>query len=213
MIVIRHGQTNWNAAGRVQGFLDVPLNERGLAQARAIGRALAHEPIDAIYSSDLDRTRSTAAPLARRKRLPIQTDPRFREWNLGLFENLTIHEARVCSPVGYDAYRNMTVDFVIPEGESLRAFAARCIEGIDDLVRAHPGKRLALFTHGGVVINYLRRAESVAEDEPLRYLIPNVARIDFRFRLEDDRVVWLGYESDLPLKPHPLQSRVEVRTP
>ena len=211
LIVIRHGETNWNAAGRVQGFLDAPLNERGLKQARWLGNRLAGEPMHAIYSSDLARTRGTAAPLARRKRMAVRTDVRLREWNLGVFENLTIPEARLACEEGYHAYRQRRPDFVIPGGESLRGFAARCLAGVEAIVAGHPGERVVVVTHGGVLLNMMLRARDVPIHEPVFYAIPNVARIDFRFGHQDG-IVWQGFESEAPIPERVIPVEARSRT-
>ncbi len=200
LLVVRHGETNWNAAGRIQGFLDVPLNERGRKQARRLATKLQSQPLDAIYSSDLSRAVQTARPLARRQGKVVQTRADLREWNLGCFENLTIGEARARAEHAYEGYRNMDPDLAIPDGETFRAFYTRCIDGVEDLLRQHAGQRLALFTHGGVVINFLRRAQRMAVEDALRYYIPNAARFSFQCNVGDE-VEWLDYSTETPLVP------------
>jgi len=200
VIAIRHGETNWNASGRVQGFLDVDLNERGLRQARRLAWGMARESLDAIYSSDLRRTLSTASPLARRLKLPIRTEPRLREWNMGVFESLTIAETLTHSREGHEAYRARTPDFVMPGGESLRQFVRRCRTGVEDLVRAHAGGRIVLFTHGGVIQNMLRRVKNMASTDLTVFSIPNTGRFDFTFAIEDGDVVWKAYRTTTPLR-------------
>src|SRR5574341_2547686 len=79
LILIRHGQTDWNAEGRWEGQTDVPLNSRGLEQAQRIASELAETGIQAIYASDLQRVQQTVEPLARLTGLPVQVDPRLRE--------------------------------------------------------------------------------------------------------------------------------------
>ena len=91
--LIRHGETAWNAERRLQGHLDLPLNETGLAQAEAAARHLADEPFAALYSSDLLRTRQTATPLARGLGREMIREPRLRERHYGHFQGLTYEEA------------------------------------------------------------------------------------------------------------------------
>ena len=94
-IVVRHGETAWNAQGRIQGHLDSPLNEEGLAQALLVGDRLAREPFAHLYSSDLGRALQTAQPIADHSGRPARIDARLRERNLGVFQGLTGAE---CEP-------------------------------------------------------------------------------------------------------------------
>ncbi|HEX5476491.1 MAG TPA: histidine phosphatase family protein, partial [Burkholderiales bacterium] len=94
LCLVRHGETAWNAEGRVQGQLDIPLNAHGEGQARAVAQALAGERFDAIYASDLGRVRQTARPAAERLGLPVQLDTRLRERHYGIFQAITYAEAK-----------------------------------------------------------------------------------------------------------------------
>ena len=200
VVVVRHGETNWNASGRIQGFLDIPLNERGRKQARRLTDTFADQTFDVMVSSDLTRTLQTAYPLSRRLGHSIQTRSDMREWNLGCFENHTTAEARTIAGEAYEAYRRMEPDMVIPNGESFRAFFNRCVNGMEDLVRQHPDRRIILFTHGGVVINFIRKVQRVAIEDTLRYWIPNTAHFTFQFEI-GDRVEWVDYTTETELVP------------
>jgi len=92
LVVLRHGRTSWNATGRFQGQVDIPLDERGLVQADQAAKVLAELAPAAIFSSDLARAQQTAEPLARACGLPVQTDPRLREIHVGTWEGLTVDE-------------------------------------------------------------------------------------------------------------------------
>ena len=92
--IVRHGETAWNAEGRVQGQLDIPLNDVGRAQARATAEALANHDFTAIYCSDLSRVRQTCEPAARKFALPVTYLPELRERHYGMFETLTYVEVR-----------------------------------------------------------------------------------------------------------------------
>src|SRR5258707_782347 len=94
LCLVRHGETAWNAEGRVQGQLDIPLSPTGLAQAKAIAAALRDESFDVIYSSDLVRVQQTAQPSAELFKKKILLDQRLRERHYGVFQSLTYVEAK-----------------------------------------------------------------------------------------------------------------------
>ena len=98
IIAIRHGETAWNVATRIQGQLDIPLNETGRWQANRMAQALADEPIRAIYASDLLRARETALALAEATGLPLLSEEGLREREFGLFEGKTFAEIAALWP-------------------------------------------------------------------------------------------------------------------
>ena len=104
MIVVRHGETEWNAEGRIQGHQDVALNERGERQVAAVARRLASARVDAVYSSDLRRTMQTAEHIAEALGKKIIQDQRLREWKLGVLETLIPNEAAEKEPEAYRIY-------------------------------------------------------------------------------------------------------------
>ncbi len=93
LVLVRHGETAWNVEGRIQGHLDVPLNETGLAQAAAVGKRFRSERFDAIYSSDLIRAFRTASPVVANPEVDIIRDPRLRERHLGVLQGLAATKA------------------------------------------------------------------------------------------------------------------------
>src|SRR5213595_2392344 len=92
VIAIRHGETAWNVDTRIQGQLDVPLNERGRAQARRLGQAMGREDLHAIYTSDLSRAHETASAVARRAGVAVTPTQGLRERGFGIFEGYTFAE-------------------------------------------------------------------------------------------------------------------------
>jgi len=94
LLLVRHGETNWNAERRWQGHADVPLNDRGRKQARTLAEQLAGERIDVIYTSDLSRARDTADAVGARLGVEVVVDPDLREIDAGAIEGLTAEEAR-----------------------------------------------------------------------------------------------------------------------
>jgi len=185
LTVVRHGETVWNATGRQQGHLDGKLNERGIAQARAIADALAREaPFHALYSSDLGRSMETAAILAQRLGLEVRPDPRLRERHLGILQGMTKAQFAERFPEASAGLESGDPDYVLPGGESARQRCDRTVACAEDLARRHPGERLLLVGHGGVLDGYYRRATGFPLDAPRAFALLN-ASIN-RFTVDGD---------------------------
>lgn len=150
LLLIRHGETQWNLDHRVQGHLDVELTARGLDQARRLAAWLESETIGAIYSSDLLRARATAEILAGGK-LPVRLDPRLREAGFGLFEGLTAAEIEARHPEEFRRWRYGAVSNRPPGGETLEDLEERCMAALRAHVPQHPGETVAVVCHGGPV--------------------------------------------------------------
>lgn len=171
---IRHGETAWNTQRRLQGQLDIGLNEHGERQARAAGRWLAGQAaIDVIYASDLSRAWCTAEYIGAALGLTPLPAPQLRERRYGLFEGLTYTEARQQHPEQYARHEAREPDFVIPDGESLQQFHDRVSNCVMALADAHAGQTLAVVLHGGVldIINRFVRQHPL--NTPRDFLIPN----------------------------------------
>jgi probable phosphoglycerate mutase len=175
LCIVRHGETAWNAEGRVQGQLDVPLSEVGLAQARAVAAALQGERFGAIYSSDLQRVTQTAEPAARMLSLPVRTDARLRERHYGMFQTLTYADVKILHPEDYARFKAKDLDYDFRTGESLRAFFARSIACLAELAARHPGESILVFTHGGVLEMARRHATGSSLATVREFEIPNAA--------------------------------------
>lgn len=175
IVAIRHGETTWNAETRMQGQLDTVLSERGRWQARRAAAALVGEGIEAIVASDLARARDTAAAIADRLDLPVETDAGLRERNFGIFQGSTYAEIDARWPREAARWRAHDPDFGAPEGESLRAFSNRAVETAARLAAAHRGRTLALVTHGGVLDCLYRAALRIALDAPRTWELGNAA--------------------------------------
>jgi len=175
LCLVRHGETAWNAEGRVQGQLDVPLSAVGLAQARAVAAALAGESFGAIYASDLARVRQTAEPAAARLGLGVRLERALRERHYGMFERLTYVEVKERYPAEYARFRDKDLDFDFVSGESLRAFAERALACVAALVERHAGESILVFTHGGVLEMVYRHATGRGLSSARDFEIPNAA--------------------------------------
>ena len=171
--MVRHGETAWNAEGRVQGQLDIPLNEVGRAQARATAEALAGHDFTAIYCSDLTRVRQTCEPSAKKLALPVTYLPELRERHYGMFETLTYVEVREKFPEQYARFRDKDPDFDFEGGETLRGFNDRSLKVVADIIARHAGEQILVFTHGGVLEMVYRHARAVGLSSQRDFEIPN----------------------------------------
>lgn len=159
VIAVRHGETAWNVETRIQGQLDIPLNDTGRWQAAQLACAVAHEPLAAVYASDLERAHATARALAQPRGLPVVADPALRERAFGSFEGCTFAEIEAQWPEDARRWRRRDPDYGPPDGgERLVDFYWRCVEAAARLAAAHPGQTIALVTHGGVLDCWYRAA-------------------------------------------------------
>jgi broad specificity phosphatase PhoE len=143
LLLVRHGETDWNADGRLQGQTDRQLSDFGRSQARRLAEELENENLEAIYSSDLSRARETAEIVAERLGLPVSLDPDLREKDWGTWEGLTAAERDL-------------VEFV---GESTEAHRDRILGALRRIAERHSGQeRILVVTHGGS----MRRVQTAA---------------------------------------------------
>ncbi|ODV10926.1 MAG: phosphoglycerate kinase [Rubrivivax sp. SCN 70-15] len=197
LIVIRHGETDWNREQRFQGQIDVPLNATGHAQAARLAARLAAAPPDRLFTSDLQRARETAAPLASAWALPALPAPGWREQRFGVLEGLDVPTIQSRHPELWTEWLAHRGDYALPSGESLREFHARVSAALQELVAAHPGQRLAVVTHGGVLDMLWRSAYGLPLDGRRDCAIPNTG-IN-RLRWVDGRLVVDAWADDAHL--------------
>lgn len=155
LILIRHGETDWNAAGRYQGQTDTELNAAGREQARQVAARLADLSFDAAYASDLKRAWETAQIIADRTGVAVQSEPRLREIGFGVIEGLTWAEASERHPEVLQHWL-ADRDQPPPGGESASDFIARVSALIDDLAARHDGQTVLLVAHGGPLRELVR---------------------------------------------------------
>jgi len=159
LILVRHGETEYNRQGLALGRSDVPLNERGREQARLLARALAREPISAVYSSPLRRCLDTAQEIARPHGLVVEALPALIEMDIGETEGLTYAQVRERYPdllqrwLGPDP-----AAATMPGGEGLPAVQERAWEAIAALAQRHPQDTVVVVTHNFVILCILTRA-------------------------------------------------------
>lgn len=175
VLVVRHGQTAWNADLRIQGHTDIELNALGLWQAARLAEALADEAVHAVYSSDLRRAHETARPVAAAAGLAVQHALGLRERHFGRFEGLTFTEIEQRWPDDALRWRRREPGFAPGGGESLQDFHARCVDAAAALARRHRGRTVLLVTHGGVLDCLYRAATRAALDAPRSWALGNAA--------------------------------------
>ena len=147
--IVRHGETLWNAEGRIQGHTDVALTERGREQARATARRLSGIPFDVAYSSDMSRTRDTALIILGERSTPLHSVPELREYNKGVFEGLTPEEYRDRYPDLFQASLVNDPDFAPPGGETIRQCQARMSGFFRNVKGNNPEGNVLIVGHGG----------------------------------------------------------------
>lgn len=176
LIVIRHGETAWNVDTRIQGHLDIPLNDTGRNQARKLGAALAGgPPLDAIYTSDLSRAHDTARAAGDATGTPVILDTRLRERRFGAFEGRTFADIEVELPEQSLRWRKRDPDFAPEGGESLIQLRERVVGAAAELAARHAGGHIALVAHGGVLDILYRTATGQDLLAPRTWILGNAA--------------------------------------
>ncbi|MGU7783673.1 histidine phosphatase family protein [Burkholderia sp. PU8-34] len=180
ILFIRHGETAWNRIKRIQGHIDIPLAESGLAQAQRLAARLARDArdgarVDAIYSSDLMRAQQTAQPAADALGLPLVLREGLRERAYGIFQGHDSAEIEARFPDAYAAWQTRDPGFEPEGGESQRVFYHRVLHALEPIVAAHPGGRIACVAHGGVLDCVYRFANALDLDAPRNYQLLNTS--------------------------------------
>ena len=176
LIAVRHGETAWNVEARLQGQLDIPLNERGHEQALRTAHWLAEDGPDLVVSSDLARAQATAQAIATFNRIPLELDAGLRERSFGGFQGMTHTEVAERWPELSARWKSRDPEFRPGvDGESLTAFYARCIEATVRIAERHAGKTVVLVAHGGVMDCLYRAAARVPLDAPRIWQLDNAA--------------------------------------
>ena len=159
--LIRHGQTNWNLEGRYQGQSNVPLNENGRAQARALARQLQGLPFTAIYTSDLKRAKETAEIVGAFIHLPVTLEPRLREIKQGKWEGQLVEVIKA-------RYVELWGQHVVdpagarpPGGETVGEVAKRVYTALDDIAGHHPNTSVLIVSHGLAIATVICKAQGI----------------------------------------------------
>jgi probable phosphoglycerate mutase len=175
LYVVRHGQTEWNAVGRLQGHSNSPLSAAGQEQVQQLAARFKSWPVAAIYSSDLGRAQESAAPIAEVCRCPVSIDARLRERCLGIFEGLTRLQASEQHPELYARHRSDDPEFTIPTGQSVHTYADQINGAVAEIAARHSGSSVVVVTHGGALGVLFRACARMALNVPRCFSLPNAA--------------------------------------
>lgn len=219
LILIRHGETDWNRELRFQGHVDVPLNDMGHEQARRLGLRLATERVQQLVCSDLLRTRQTAQPAVAH--LAAQLPPAFhidqvldvnlREQNFGVVDGLRVPEVQQEHPQAWQQWVQFGADYAFAGGETVRQFHARVMAAVQRLALDYAGQTVVVVTHGGVLDMIYRSARALPLSGPRQTEIPNAGLNRVRVRAEQVEILsWADtrHLADLPEQPRYEQSRL-----
>jgi probable phosphoglycerate mutase len=189
-LIVRHGQSTWNAEHRWQGLADPPLSELGREQARALAADLRDVSLDAVYASDLQRARDTAEAVAHVKGLAVVTDPALREIDVGEWSGLTADEIKARFPAGWERLTEGGEGW--ERGETHAAMSERIMSAVSRIAAAHPGEQILCVLHGGVIRALLARAAGMSLTEyrltqrgPANGTVSRIAVEDGTFRRID----------------------------
>jgi broad specificity phosphatase PhoE len=171
LVLIRHGQTDWNVEGRWQGQADPPLNERGREQARRVAQYQSQFGFAALYSSDLRRAMETAQTIGAEMGMEVIPEPRLRETNLGKWQGMLSADIQAQYPDEFRRWHESPLTAHPPEGEDIPALAARVLEAINEIIARHPKRRVGIVAHELPIAIVLCRSAEL-ELEHLREMIP-----------------------------------------
>lgn len=166
VILIRHGLTEWNNAGRYQGQSNTDLSKEGYNQAKLLAENFPVENVDCIYSSDLKRAFATAEAIARKFEFKVITDRAFRELDFGDWEGLTYEEINKVWPEEISNFFGAPENLSIPNGETFTQLAERSINRLKEIIAENIGKTVVVVAHGAVIRSMLATLMHI----PLRYL-------------------------------------------
>lgn len=151
LIIVRHGETEWNKESRLQGEKDVPLSKAGLQQAKMLAKRLSKSKIDVIYSSLLKRAARTTEEIKRFHRsIRITKDKELNEMSWGIWEGFTWDRVKKEYPQLYIARKKDKFNFKVPRGESPKMLKSRITRVLNKIIKNNKGKNVLIVSHGGV---------------------------------------------------------------
>jgi probable phosphoglycerate mutase len=175
LLIIRHGETVWNAEQRFQGHEDSPLTETGRNQVAALGRRMEAINFDTLISSDLGRTQETASIITDYTSHAVELDSRLRERNYGVLEGLTVPEIRAEHSEVYDQFNTDDPDYILPGGESHRQHYQRNVAFFEELLSERFDTKIAVVAHGGVLDSIFRFVAGLPLEQPRCYITTNAS--------------------------------------
>ena len=193
LTLVRHGETYWNKVGKQQGLLNSDLTDVGRRQAKATAEALrGYFGFDVMYSSPLGRAAETAAILSETLQLDWSVEGDLQERNLGILQGLTVEEFARIHPAEYEGFKSRDPDYVLPEGESSRQRCERGNACIGSIAERHPGQRVLVVTHGGILDGVIRKIMSIPLEAPRMYSLFNCSINIISIADDDWRILTWG---------------------
>ncbi len=174
LIMIRHGETNWNVTGRYQGQADPPLNSKGIEQARQLAEKLADVKIELIFTSPLQRAAQTAQIIATHLQIPVYTDMRFAEIHQGDWQSRLRSEIENLYPDLFERWETEPWQVTPPGGEPLLEVQKRVFAAVDDIIEQYPTQHVGLVTHRIPIALIKIRYQSLDPDIIRTIHLPNV---------------------------------------
>lgn len=175
--LVRHGETVWNQEGRLQGSIDIELNENGLLQAGRLAEQLKNVNFQAIFSSPLKRACKTAEIISAQCKLPVQTDPRLAEISMGLWEGLTVSELRMKYPGQLEKRNADPVHFCPQGGESTFEISIRLRQTVDEISRQYTEEPVLLVSHGLALATLVCMAKGIPFEKVFKQVPDNAAPV------------------------------------
>ena len=199
LVIVRHGETEWNVQHKVMGQLDSPLTLKGVQQAKAIADRLLRLNFTSLYSSDLGRAVQTANIIAEICAKKIIFDPELREWNMGIFQGLNVAEMHEKFPQERQDYEQIGDEYIIPEGESLAQCRARGFRILNAIAEKHSNQNLdetgdetvVVVTHGCVLMGFFEMVLDLRSGNTWRFKLDNANFCAFEYANERwSLIVW-----------------------
>lgn len=195
LILIRHGETEWNKLGLCQGISDINLSEFGKIQASCLAESLKDSPIDFIYSSNLKRAYETASVIAHNHKLEVEVEDAFREMDQGDFEGLPFERIKQTHTELLQSWRADPANFRIPNGETLQEVQDRAYNALKNIYVNHCCKNVLIVSHNFTIITLLCKFQGESLKDFYKYKIEETSKHIIKFK-NDSYIVELLNDTD-----------------
>lgn len=169
MIIVRHGEAQWNLQDRAMGQLDSPLTPNGIRQAYALGDRLRRLSFTTLYTSDLGRAAQTVNIIASICDKKVIFNSGLRERNFGIFQGLTLSEMQEKFPQERQDFEQNDFEYIVPEGESLKQLRQRSFQILTAIAQLHLGETVVVVTHGGILMCFFEEVLGIIHKKPLPF--------------------------------------------
>lgn len=192
--LVRHGQTDWNKEGKVQGWSDIELNKEGMQEAKKIGEYFKDKLIHAIYSSPLKRALQTAKEIARHQGREIQKVDEFKEGKFGIYEGVRYEDVLKHGEFREGLEKHGHFNYRPPKGESYADIYARVTKKLDEIVGEHKDEQVAIVAHGGVIRSIAQKLGLITHNLIRSIHIPNAKPFTFQYKHKQEEYEPIDFE-------------------